>query len=250
MQRLKDRIIVALDVSTLKEAKHFVDTLYPKVKLFKVGAQLFTSCGPAAVEMIAKKGAKVFLDLKFHDIPNTVFASTASGIALAYVALPATYSDIERKVREVTEAPVFMMTVHIKGGREMLESAVRGAKERAAALHIKKPFIVGVTRLTSDEDTAGTKRGVLEASRMAQSAGLDGVVCSAHEARLVRKECGKNFLVVTPGIRPAGAKNDDQRRTATASRAFAAGADFIVVGRPVLKAADPLRALKRLFPQK
>lgn len=250
MQKLKNKVIVALDVSTLKEARHFVDILYPKVKLFKVGAQLFTACGPAAVEMIAKKGGKVFLDLKFHDIPNTVFASTASGIALAYVALPATYPDIEKNIREVTEAPVFMMTVHIKGGSKMLESAVKGAREKADALHIKKPLIVGVTRLTSDEDTAGTKRGVLEASRVAYKAGLDGVVCSANEARIVRKEFGKDFLIVTPGIRPPGAKKDDQKRTATASQAFAAGADFIVVGRPLLKAADPLKALESLVPQK
>ncbi len=217
------QLIVALDVDNLKEAQRLVDILYPTVEMFKVGSQLFTSEGPEAVRAIGKKGAQVFLDLKFHDIPNTVFQAVMA-----------------------STPGVVMMTVHIKGGREMLESAVRGATEKAKELNIKKPFIIGITRLTSDKNEGSTEEDVLDAARLAKHAGLDGVVCSVLEADRIRKEFGKDFLIVTPGIRPKGYSSDDQARVATAKQAAAAGADFIVVGRPIIKAKDPLSVAKSI----
>ena len=217
----KPQLIVALDVDNLKQAEYFVDTLYPTVKIFKVGNQLFTACGPEAIRTITKKGAQVFLDLKFHDIPNTVREAVIAGATSA-----------------------IMMTVHIKGGREMLEAAIRGATEKAKELNINRPFIVGVTRLTSENKNEATKEDVLKAARLAKDAGLDGVVCSVHEAGDVRKECGDDFLIITPGIRPKGYPSDDQSRVATAKEAIKAGADFIVVGRPIIKAKDPLAVTK------
>jgi orotidine-5'-phosphate decarboxylase len=150
-------------------------------------------------------------------------------------------------VREMTIAPVFMMTVHTKGGINMLRDAVKGATDKAKELNIKKPFIVGVTRLTSDEETEDTKEVVLGAARLAKDAGLDGVVCGVPEAEAVRREFGKDFLIVTPGIRSKNDPAGDQKRTGTANEAFRAGADFIVVGRPILKAKEPLKALKKLI---
>jgi orotidine-5'-phosphate decarboxylase len=248
MQELIDKTIIALDVSTLEEAKHFVDILYPTIKMFKVGSQLFTAAGPGAVQMIGARGARVFLDLKFHDIPNTVLSATTSGTSLACMILtPFNYPKIEKEIEEATKAPVFMMTVHTKGGMEMLRAAVKGATDKAKELDIKKPFIVGVTRLTSDEETEDTKEVVLRAARLAKDAGLDGVVCGVPEAEVVRREFGKDFLIVTPGIRSKNDPVGDQKRTGTAKEAFSAGADFIVVGRPILKAADPLEAIKGLI---
>lgn len=225
MPSLENKLIVALDVFTLEEARRLVDLLYPEVKLFKIGSQLFTACGPEAVKIIGEKGARVFLDLKFHDIPNTVASATSSGTSL----------------------PVFMMTVHTKGGKAMLEAAVRGAMEKSDELKIDRPLIVGVTRLTSDDNQEDTSKVVLEAARLAKDSGLDGVVCAASEAGLIRNEFGKKFIIVTPGIRPKGAASDDQKRTATAQEAIAAGSDYLVIGRPILKAQDPLRAVKELI---
>jgi orotidine-5'-phosphate decarboxylase len=224
MQDLKNKLIVALDVDTLKKAEDLVEKLKHEVKYFKIGSQLFTACGPEAVRMVEEKGAKAFLDLKFHDIPNTVFLAVSSG----------------------TSAPVFMMTVHTKGGREMLEAALRGAEKKAQELKITRPFIVGVTRLTSDEDRGNIQTEVVQAARIAKDAGLDGVVCAASEAAAIRKEFGEKFIIVTPGIRAKNKKTDDQKRTATAAEAIAAGAHFIVVGRPILEADNPLQALKEL----
>jgi orotidine-5'-phosphate decarboxylase len=224
MQDLKNKLIVALDVDTLEKAEYFVEKLKSEVAYFKIGSQLFTACGPEAVRMVGEKGAKAFLDLKFHDIPHTVFLAVSAGVS----------------------APVFMMTVHTKGGREMLEAALRGAEKKAQELKIARPFIVGVTRLTSDEDRGNIQGEVLQAARMAKDAGLDGVVCAASEAAAIRKEFGENFIIVTPGIRAKNKKTDDQKRTATAAEAIAAGAHFIVVGRPILEAFDPLQALREL----
>ncbi len=216
MQKLDDKLIVALDVDSLKKAENFVGTLFPKVKIFKVGSQLFTACGPQAVNMIQKKGAKVFLDLKFHDIPNTV----------------------KNAVEIATSLKVFMLTLHISGGREMLE---------AIANIPGRPLVVGVTVLTSSNEN-DAEHSVLSLARLAKNSGLDGVVCSVHEAAMVRKECGRDFIIVTPGIRlarlhcgGAGSKTlDDQKRTATAKEAIEAGADYIVVGRPILESKNPL----------
>jgi len=237
MQGISDKLIVALDVDTLEKAMRFVDILYPAVKFFKVGIKLFTAYGPEAVMMIAEKGGRVFLDLKVHDIPQTAYgASSASTIRIN----PAT------GIEGPFEAAVFMMTVHIQGGKKMLEEAVRGAADKARELKIERPRIVGVTVLTSEDQRVDTVDIVLERAKLAKEAGLDGVVCSAHEAAAVRKACGDNFIIVTPGIRPKGAKADDQKRTATAEEAIAAGADYIVVGRPILEAESPLQAVEKL----
>jgi orotidine-5'-phosphate decarboxylase len=220
--RHKTQLIVALDVDALEEVERLVGLLYPTVKIFKVGSQLFTGFGPEAVRVVSKKGAQVFLDLKFHDIPNTV----------------------EKAMAQTTQLSIIMTTVHSKGGREMLEAAVRGATKKAEELNIEKPFIVGVTRLTSDKNNGNTQQDVLQAARLAKDAGLDGVVCSVHEAARIRKELGNHFLIVTPGIRPEGYPSGDQARVATAKQAVLAGADFIVVGRPIIQAKDPLVVAK------
>jgi len=223
MQDLRDKLIVALDVDSLEKAGKIIDRLGDKVKFYKIGSQLFTAYGPKAVEMVASKGAEVFLDLKYHDIPNTVYA--AAGCASAKPA-------------------VFMMTVHIKGGMEMLEKAVEGASDKAKELNIRKPFIVGVTKLTSEPSS---EKDVVDAARIAKQAGLDGVVCSALEAKKIRQEFGEKFIIVTPGIRPKGAAVNDQKRVTTAKEAIESGADYIVVGRPIVKAKDPLKAIGDLL---
>jgi len=218
-------IILALDADTIKRASDFLVKLYPTIKIFKIGPALFTAYGPRIVELIRKKGAEVFLDLKFHDIPNTV--------ALA--------------VKQAVRLKVAMLTVHTAGGEEMLLAAACAAADEARKTKIKKPILLGVTALTSDKAVKGTRAKVLERARMAKQAGLDGVVCSAQEAAAVRKACGRKFVIVTPGIRPKGAGAGDQKRVATAQAAFDAGADYIVVGRPILEAADPLAAVKDIL---
>ncbi len=238
--RRKPQLIVALDVDSLEEAGSLVDKLYPAVKIFKVGSQLFTAVGPEAVKVIGDKGARVFLDLKFHDIPNTVYSATASSIAIGFVA-------ISGGMAQNITPPVFMMTVHISGGLEMLKAAIRGAAEKAKELNIKRPFIVGVTRLTSEKNEENTSEDVLKAAMLAKDAGLDGAVCSVYEAAKVREKFGNDFLIVTPGIRPKDYPRDDQSRVATMQQAIKAGADFVVVGRPVIKAKDPLKSLKELL---
>jgi orotidine-5'-phosphate decarboxylase len=243
------QLIVALDVDNLKEAGRLVDLLYPVVKIFKIGSQLFTACGPEAINIVKQKGGQVFLDLKYYDIPNTVYQSVSVGTASAVTITPTATMGANKQVKDAIKLAVFMITVHIRGGREMLEAAVRGATEKAKELNIKRPFIVGVTRLTSDKKEVDTEQAVLDAARLAKDAGLDGVVCSVHEAKSARKECGDNFLIVTPGIRPAGFKKDDQSRVATAKEAVQAGADFLVVGRPIIQAQDPLKAAKDIVGQ-
>jgi len=243
MHDLKDKLIVALDVDSISEAERFVDMLYPTVKMFKVGSQLFTACGPEVVKMIGKKGARVFLDLKFHDIPHTVFLSVGTGTALNYEILP----DIKREVKDVIQLAVFMMTVHTDGGPEMLKAAVEGAREKANELKIKRPYIVGVTVLTSKSEDKDTQKTVLERARIAKEAGLDGIVCAVTEASMIRKEFGEKFLIVTPGIRPDNKASDDQKRTATVEKAIKSGSNFLVIGRPILKAQDPLLALQKIL---
>lgn len=234
-------LIVALDVETLGKAKHLVEILYPTVKLFKVGSQLFTACGPEVVRMVGEKGGKVFLDLKFHDIPNTVFASVCSSTALGMETVPA-----EKNLEIFESGYVFMITVHTQGGLDIMKAAAMGAEETSKELNIKKPYIVGVTVLTSEEHE-DTAKIVLERAELAQQAGLDGIVCSVHEAAAVREACGKDFIIVTPGIRPKGAEKNDQKRVATPQEAAEAGADFIVVGRPILEATDPLRPAEAII---
>ncbi len=219
---MKADIILALDVDTFEKAKSFVDKLYPQIKIFKVGSQLFTACGPRIVEFINNKGASVFLDLKFFDIPNTVANAVAQSVRL--------------KVK--------MLTLHISGGRAMLEAAVRSAKLESNRLKIKRPLLIGVTVLTSRE----TKQDyVLELAKSGLECGLDGVVCAVKESAFLRKMLKGKFCIVTPGIRPDAKKDDDQKRTATVMEAVNAGSDFLVIGRPILEAADPVKAAENIL---
>lgn len=219
---MKDRLIVALDVETLEKAKALVDLLFPNVKIFKVGSQLFTACGPAAVKMIQQKGAEVFLDLKFFDIPNTVKNAVKAAVGL--------------KVK--------MLTLHISGGEEMLKAAVKAKNEEARHLKLRPPLLIGVTVLTSQRTNP---KAVLRLAKLGIDYGLDGVVSSAQEADVLRKNIKRKFLIVTPGIRLASEKKHDQKRVVTVKDAVKAGSDFLVIGRPILESKDPLLAAKRII---
>ncbi len=218
---MKSEIILALDVDSFSKARHFVNKLYPKIKIFKVGMRLFTAEGPKIIKMIHKKGAEVFLDLKFLDIPNTV----------------------AQAVRQAVRHKVKMLTLHISGGEEMLKAAVSAAKDEARKLKIKKPLLIGVTVLTSKKTFPS---GVLRLAKIGISSGLDGVVCSAQEAKNLRKSIKRKFVIVTPGIRPKGAEKNDQKRTTTVDEAIRAGSNFLVIGRPILEAKEPLKILQSL----
>ena len=223
MQKLsKPQIILALDVDTLKEAKDFIDKLYPKIKLFKVGSQLFTAYGPKIIELLHKKGAEVFLDLKYLDIPNTV----ANAVAVA------------------TRFKVKMLTLHISGGQEMIKAAVAAAKRQAKTTKSKKPLLIGVTVLTSQKARPAE---VLKLAQQGLVYGLDGVVCSVREAAFLRKKIKKNFIMVTPGIRTNNSLGDDQQRTATVKEALKSGSNFLVIGRPILKADYPFKKTEELL---
>lgn len=229
----EDKLIVALDVEDLKTAQDLVNRLYPTVKIFKIGSPLFTKEGPQAVSLIQKKGAKVFLDLKFYDIPNTVGLSS----------------------RFATGLGVFMFNVHIQGGISMMKEAKAASTDEANKLKITKPIILGVTILTSMDEKElldigirkGIKEQVLYLARLAKQAGLDGVVCAPKEAQSIRWACGEDFVIVTPGIRPAWAQPADQKRTQTPKEAVACGANYIVVGRPIIEASDPLEAIRKVI---
>ena len=219
------RLIVALDVPTLSEATDLARRLAPHLAGVKIGSQLFTAEGPRAVHAMHDLGLRVFLDLKFHDIPNTVGGAVAAATSLG----------------------VWMLNVHASGGPAMMAAAATGTGGRT--------LILGVTVLTSVEEkdlqaTLGTVRTlrdhVLHLAREAKAAGLDGVVASPHEIADIRQACGPGFLIVTPGVRPAGAERGDQRRVMTPGEAIRAGADYVVVGRPILAAKDPVEAAQRI----
>ena len=222
---MKIKLIVALDVDNLNKAKRLVKELSSKVDIFKVGSQLFTACGPKILEIIHKAGARVFLDLKLFDIPNTV-ANAA---------------------RAAARLRVSMFDLHVQGGIEMLRSAAKAAKEESRKLKIKPPKLIGITILTSDKETESTKGAVLKLARQAKFCGLDGVVCSVNEAETVRRALGKNFLIITPGIRPESKAPGDQKRVATPKQAKLSGANYIVVGRPVIKARNPSKAAEKIL---
>ena len=221
-------LIIALDFPDAAEALELADRLDPGLCRVKVGKELFTRAGPAVVEALVGRGFQVFLDLKYHDIPNTVAGAC----------------------RAAAELGVWMVNVHALGGRRMM-SAAREAVEQSGP---DRPLLVAVTVLTSmaDEELAevglrgGAKENVMRLATLAREAGLDGVVCSPREAGLIRDRVGTDFLRVTPGVRPAGADRGDQRRTLTPAEALASGADFLVVGRPVTAAPDPSAALTTL----
>ncbi len=227
----KSQLMVALDVETFEEARVLIDTLEDSVDIFKVGFQLFTAYGPFITRYLQTKGKKVFLDLKFHDIPNTVASGVKSAVGLSV-----------SPNNDKNFAPIFMLTVHTVGGKEMLEAAVKAACEQAKALGVAKPLIVGVTVLTSAPKEESTQDIVLQRARLAKEAGLDGVVASVEEAAAIRRELGKDFLIVTPGIRPTDALKDDQKRVATPKVAIEAGSNFLVVGRPIVQASSPHEA--------
>ena len=221
------KIIVALDFPDARAAQEMAARLDPALCRVKVGKELFTAAGPALVETLAARGFGVFLDLKFHDIPNTVASACKAAVRLG----------------------VWMMNVHASGGHAMMQAA-----REAIAGGVQRPKLIAVTVLTSmaQNDLAdigmqgAPAEAVLRLAQLAQSAGLDGVVCSAQEARTVRAACGAGFNLVTPGIRPAEGALDDQKRVMTPRAAVDAGADYLVIGRPITQAADPVAMLQRI----
>jgi len=230
------RLIVALDLETFDEARKLVDDLGDSVDIFKVGSQIFTAYGPFIIRYLQSKGKKVFLDLKFHDIPNTVASAVASAVGLSV-----------SPNKDTGFAPLFMLTVHTAGGKEMMQAAVKAVHEKAKILKVQRPLIVGVTVLTSTTKDEGTQELVLLRAQMAKEAGLDGVVASVEETAAIRKELGKDFLIVTPGIRPADASLNDQKRVATPKAAILQGSNFLVVGRPIIQDSSPRAAAQKIL---
>ena len=225
-------ILVALDVDTTPQALAAAHTVRGHVGGLKIGKQLFTSEGPTLVRELAARGDRVFLDLKYHDIPNTVAGA----------------------VRAATTLGVWMVNVHASGGLLMMQAA-RQAAEQASRHQDQRPLVIAVTVLTSMDEAAlasvGVSRSMSEQvgalAAMAQDAGLDGVVASPHEIGVIRARCGADFQIVTPGIRSGPAiAGDDQARTLSAAEAMAAGANYLVIGRPILKAPDPGRAAEEI----
>jgi orotidine-5'-phosphate decarboxylase len=228
MKSAEPRVIVALDFPDARSALDLAARLDPPACAVKVGKELFTAAGPELVRELVRRGFRVFLDLKFHDIPNTVAQACAAATRLG----------------------VWMINVHAAGGGAML-TAARDAVTKAAADRGARPLLVAVTLLTSLDagdlaaiGVAGTAEAqVLRLARLAQANGIDGVVCSAQEAPMLRTACGSQFKLITPGIRPAGTAAHDQARIMTPEAAIAAGADYLVIGRAITAAPDPLRAL-------
>jgi orotidine-5'-phosphate decarboxylase len=232
----RSSLIVALDFDSLASALKFAKQVADLVGMFKIGSQLFTAAGPSAVKEIAALGPGIFLDLKFHDIPNTV-----AGAVLSAAAMPG----------------VQLLNVHALGGHAMLQAAAQ-AISAGVPMGADRPRLLAVTILTSLDAEAMREVGIggapkeraVKLARFAKSAGADGVVASVREAKEIRKACGRDFLIVTPGVRPkqkdASVKEDDQARTATPAEAIKAGADFLVVGRPILAAADPRGATQSI----
>jgi orotidine-5'-phosphate decarboxylase len=222
----KEKIIVPLDVASPRKARDLVDQLGGKVGCFKIGLQLFTAAGPAIVQEVKASGAKVFLDLKFHDIPNTVRHAVESACALG----------------------VDLLTIHLCGGSEMCQAAVEG-RGRSTTL------LLGVTVLTSQNDRVlaevGTKASVAEQvlllAGLAKAAGITGLIASPVEVRSLRDRFASYFTIVTPGVRPAGTDRNDQKRVMTPLEAIEAGADYLVIGRSITAAPDPVAALRRIL---
>jgi orotidine-5'-phosphate decarboxylase len=219
----RDRLIVALDVSSAAQARQIVQSIGESASTYKIGKQLFTAEGPQIVRDLVASGRKVFLDLKFHDIPNTVAGA----------------------VKQAAELRVSMLTVHASGGSKTLKAAAEAAAQSAS-----KPMVLAVTVLTSLSDADLSEIGfkgdviteVIMLGKLARNAGCGGLVASAKEAPELRRELGNDFAIVTPGVRPAGTAAGDQARVLTPKQAIAAGATYLVVGRPILEAANPAQA--------
>ena len=230
--RSAEKIILALDVEGFKEAEEFVRLLGGKIGVFKVGKKLFTRCGPSVVEMIHRHRGKVFLDLKFHDIPNTVAGA----------------------VEEACRLKVFMLTLHAMGGKKMMQEAVASASRMSHKLSIPSPLILAVSILTSlkQEDlndigmSSPLEESVLRLAKLSHFAGVHGVIASAKEVVKIKAHFGEDFIVVTPGIRPTGAALNDQKRAVTPKEALLAGSDYLVIGRPILEAKDPLKVVEEI----
>lgn len=224
-------LIVALDMEGLTAAKALVKRLGSKVSCYKVGMKLFTRYGPEVIKWLHRQKKQTFLDLKFHDIPNTVAEAC----------------------REATRLKVTMLTLHASGGLAMMKAAVRAVKAEAKKQKLKAPKLLGVTVLTSMDDLTelGIRRSIpkqVEAlASLANRAGLDGVVCSPWEIKLIRKTLGKKALIVTPGVRPLGSAAGDQKRIKTPQQAWADGAEAVVMGRPVYGAKNPVQVVESLL---
>jgi orotidine-5'-phosphate decarboxylase len=225
------KIIFALDIDDFADIQRWATLLAPHVGMFKVGKQLYTACGPAAVQMIQKCGGEVFLDLKYHDIPNTV--------AMASL--------------EAARLQVQLFNMHALGGYEMMARSVEALQKKYPA--VERPKALAVTILTSSTEETLRQVGielpvtemVVKLARLAQKAGLDGVVASPQEISLIRNSCGDDFLIVTPGVRPAFAATDDQKRIMTPAEAVRSGADYLVVGRPISADKDPVAAAEAII---
>ncbi len=228
----KEKLIVALDVDTMEEVERYVSLLKDEVGMFKIGMQVYNSLGKEVVTRVKDLGGKIFLDLKLHDIPNTVAQAT----------------------RVLTGLGVDIFNVHASGGEEMMKKAADAAREEAERLGITAPLVIAVTILTSlsDEDMKAIgyaeepAQMVKKLGMLSKKAGLDGVVCSPLEATLIREACGVDFISVTPGVRPADADVADQKRIMTPKKAIAAGSHYLVVGRPITKADDPVQAARSI----
>jgi orotidine-5'-phosphate decarboxylase len=230
-----DQLLVALDVDTLAAARALADRLRGAVGGFKIGSRLFANEGPAVVEELASRGDRVFLDLKFHDIPSTVAGAVAAATRLG----------------------VWMVNVHASGGSAMMRAARDAADEEAAHRSRTAPLVIAVTMLTSLDQRALTEIGLQTSvadqvgrlAALAEAAGLDGVVASPQEIEIVRRRCDRGFAIVTPGIRGASEARGDQSRTMSAADAIGAGATYLVVGRPIIEAVDPRAVAERIAAQ-
>ncbi|MFH1873920.1 MAG: orotidine-5'-phosphate decarboxylase [Pseudomonadota bacterium] len=227
---LQDRLIVTLLAKTMKEATKFVKLLKKDITMFEVGLPTYTALGPDVIKMIRHEGAQVFLDLKYHDIPSTV----------------------ERAVAMATKLKVSMLTVHASGGQEMLARSVQAALE-AAGSKTEKPKILAATVLTSMDTMADigiafeVRDQVVRLAKMSQKAGVDGVIASPLEIKPIREACGGKFLIATTGVRPFGSDAQDQRRIASPVMAMAAGADYLIVGRPISQAKQPEEVVRKII---